>query len=749
MREAVIKSGRLNLFGARIVGDLDLNYIKFTAPMRLEECHLEGALFLEGSEATALALRNSAVKALNADDLNLLGVLNAEGLHVQGAVSLRNARIAGDLVLSNSSIKQGDTSLVLTRSEIDGNLYCTSSRFAGKIDLQQIVVKGQSHFSATKVRYSAEGSSPDLASSIVGARSIDELHETNVAATFNGADLKGGLFLTDDFKSYGEVSVLSARVGGQLDFSGAVLNGGGLRSVAVDRSEVDGGIYFVSTQCNGLVSLPGARIAGQLNILSSSFSGRTFSLNLDNADIGGDFLVRDGSTFVGGLSLASAHVGGITEFVHVSVESESSDAVMGLFASFDRGFAAQDRCTFAGGLNLHRSKIGGQFNLAVTRITPGPSGALMLDGATVDGSVYMQAVYASGEVRLIGATVVGQLNIRLCDFFHTAEIALYLDALQIKGDINFRRVRIWGSLSIAGAQVEGNVDLRQVLIESRGGESARFDNLEAESVRMEKVDTTGAVRLPSIKVRSQVALLGVSFFSPSSTALAMTYAQVTGAVICRPRQIVGTLDLRDATVGSWSDSKRTWPYKVALEGFTYDSIDAVPPVDVSERISWLDRNRPHFKPQTFRQYAQALANSGDSRGAKKVNMAMQHRYRTAGSRPVLRATVSRFLALTIGYGYAPFRLLLLFLLLVAFGFTFFSLPWVEASMVRASNVDNRIGFSALRYTLDLLVPGAVLGDRQRFTPTGFASTVATLYTLLGWSMAAFLLAGLTGLLKKD
>jgi hypothetical protein len=54
-----------------------------------------------------------------------------------------------------------------------------------------------------------------------------------------------------------------------------------------------------------------------------------------------------------------------------------------------------------------------------------------------------------------------------------------------------------------------------------------------------------------------------------------------------------------------------------------------------------------------------------------------------------------------------------------------------------------------RYTADLLLPMANLGERAKFTAVGDAAWLAFAYTLTGWLLAIVLVAGLTGIFKRD
>jgi hypothetical protein len=59
------------------------------------------------------------------------------------------------------------------------------------------------------------------------------------------------------------------------------------------------------------------------------------------------------------------------------------------------------------------------------------------------------------------------------------------------------------------------------------------------------------------------------------------------------------------------------------------------------------------------------------------------------------------------------------------------------------------GFNPARYTLDLLLPVANLHQRDAFVPHGAAAWWALGLSLAGWLLAAVVVAGLTGVFKRD
>jgi hypothetical protein len=117
-------------------------------------------------------------------------------------------------------------------------------------------------------------------------------------------------------------------------------------------------------------------------------------------------------------------------------------------------------------------------------------------------------------------------------------------------------------------------------------------------------------------------------------------------------------------------------------------------------------------------------------------------------RPV-RLLWSALLWATIGYGYRPWQILAPIAILYGFGCWWFTQAAQHGGVARAKDLDPHVHFNGARYTADLLIPGASLGERAHFLATGQTAWWAAGYTLAGWALAAMLIAGLTGVFKRQ
>ncbi|WP_405064952.1 hypothetical protein OG558_23695 [Kribbella sp. NBC_01510] len=228
-------------------------------------------------------------------------------------------------------------------------------------------------------------------------------------------------------------------------------------------------------------------------------------------------------------------------------------------------------------------------------------------------------------------------------------------------------------------------------------------------------------------------------------------------------RLIGDLDLRFARTGGWYDSATTWPAARALHlhGLTYRAIEADPRISVKDRLDWIVRDSEGFIPQPYEQLARVYRGEGNAGKARKVQIAGQWRRRLARSdklsssgrqsvrslwsdwvvRPI-RVFWSTLLLITVGYGYRPWLILGPIGALFLFGWW-----WFDRASDHGKIVPSK-GFNSALYTADLLIPGASLGERTRFTALPDIAWWTAGYTLAGWALAAMLIAGLTGVFRR-
>jgi hypothetical protein len=186
------------------------------------------------------------------------------------------------------------------------------------------------------------------------------------SVTADGAHVRGAVFLNNGFRAEGEVRLLGAQIGGDLDCRRGTFKNPGKGALSSHNAKVQGGIYLrEGFSAEGAVGLLGAQIGGDLDCSGGTFKNPGGNaLTADGANVKGSVVLREGFRAEGAVRLLGAQIGG--------------------------DLACR----------------GGIFR------NPGKD-ALCADGANVKGEVFLSdRLSAEGEVRLLGAQIEGDLDCR-------------------------------------------------------------------------------------------------------------------------------------------------------------------------------------------------------------------------------------------------------------------------------------------------------------------------------------------------
>ncbi|MCB5182178.1 membrane-associated oxidoreductase [Streptomyces antimicrobicus] len=140
----------LKLYGAKIVGKLDLKYAVVDHPIRLRACWFERKPMMYGAQMRAVVLSDSTLPGLTAATLRVDVVLRLSGCTVDGPVRLAGARITGGLFLQNAVVRRGslpdeadEAPLQLNHAEIATDVIADGLTVHGEFRLNGAGVGGQ------------------------------------------------------------------------------------------------------------------------------------------------------------------------------------------------------------------------------------------------------------------------------------------------------------------------------------------------------------------------------------------------------------------------------------------------------------------------------------------------------------------------------------------------------------------------------------------------------------------------------
>jgi hypothetical protein len=545
-------------------------------------------------------------------------------------------------------------------------------------------------------------------------------------------NVKNYVLLREGFKATGNVWLLGARIGADLDCSNGIFTNpaqGGPAAGTVlyaDAIDVKGSVLLRGMNASGGVRIRGAQISGELDCT------------------GGVFTTSPGLTALDAIKMNVK--GGVV---------------------LSRAFSATGEVALGGAqIDGDLACVGGVFSNPPRKGVKGSGCALSADGINVKGAALLRECVAGGEVRLPGAQIGDSLDFDNVNFTNPplkdvagSGDALTADGINVKGSIFVRGSTVTGKVRLPGAQVGIRLDC--------SGGSFRNPPLEG-------VDGSGeAISAEGIVVKSEFILRNCT----AAGKLDFEGAEIGGAFKCERANLqAATLDLRDAAAGSLYDSglddatsaavqQTKWPQPghLHLDGFVYGRISSEGRINVSKRLAWLGlQPSPPFRQQPYLHLAKILADSGDSDGGLRVLEKKEALLRSSDAPGWVARFWNWFLRVSIGYGYYPGRAIWLIIILSLLGWIVYGASYRAGTMIPtdkdAFNAFNNKdplpayypAFSPLVYSVENSLPLVKLGQGDKWQPLGgFVLCFYRMQILFGWLLGTLFVAGVSGIVHKE
>lgn len=722
-QHGTVQPTAVRLRGARIGGRLNLGGQKLVCPLELYECYVSGPIDLANAEAVSISLRGSFLrKRLSARRLQVKQSLNlSRGFQCLGSVRLTAASIGGALDCSRGTIINGDGVCIAgDLLTVEDNVLLNDGFVAvGQVQLRGARISNGLRLSGGKLRRPAEKTDTDWDALIA-----DDVH------------VGGDVTCEDGFEAEGRVSLLGGNVGGQLAFSGGKFRNPHGSAISADRLQVTKSVVCaLPFEADGPVSLLGARVGGDLNFTGGVFrtyerrvdSSPAAAINLNAVQVDGNVFCDDGFVATGQVRLVGARIGGQLLMtggtIRRPVEGEAGtkwealvadgiqvggDVVCGRIAQVDGKEIPVNSFEAEGGLRLVGGHIGGQLALSCGQIR-NPSGVgICADQLHVDQGLFCGPGFkCEGQFRLIGGVIAGELKLTGGEVQGSDGIALSADGLRVDQSIFCGTgSKILGEMRLIGAQVGGDLDLC-------GGE----------------------------------------FRCSSGVALNAERLTVGGAAFWQPKTVEGRVILSYAQATVWLDNEEARSASTALRGFRYQALHLAESaaqsrsaqVDVSVRAKWLGCDPDGYSPQPYSQLAAVYRSEGQDENARDILILSQKRRRRARDRVDLPARAwSRFLFLTVGYGYRPVYALGWLVLLGASGSLVFKCLIPADTLERPSGAPHH---NALLYALDELLPIVDMGY-GKLIAKGWALFATAVLVSVGWVLVTAVVAGFASILRR-
>lgn len=131
--------------------------------------------------------------------------------------------------------------------------------------------------------------------------------------TADGVKIAGDLFCRNGFHAGGEIRLLGAEIGGNVDFNKAGLNNPDKDALSADGVKIAGNLVCGDGfHADGEIRLLGAEIGGDVSFIGASLNNPDKdALNADGVKIVGALICRDNFKIIGNADFAAASVGSI------------------------------------------------------------------------------------------------------------------------------------------------------------------------------------------------------------------------------------------------------------------------------------------------------------------------------------------------------------------------------------------------------------------------------------------------------
>ncbi len=494
------------------------------------------------------------------------------------------------------------------------------------------------------------------------------------------------------------------------------LNAARLLRLSMRGALVGGDVNLAVAHVAGNIQLNGSRFAGQADLSGMHVEGFLFmgkgtefkTLTLANTDVEKNLEIT-GSTVTGALNLNELHVGGVlalqdSEFADIDLRNVQVNANFAFVGSRARkvllGIAQVDK-----NLRLEHATIADATDMGGIKV----GGFLLIRFGTHLAQVNLLNAKVEKEIDILDATISGELGMdRLrvggpLSVSQTALKGLALRGAQL-GELQLVSSKIQGTLDCSGMDVGGEASLQ---------DSEFFDQ----------------VYCPAARIKGDAALDAARFHKDVD----LTKAQIDGALQLEKTSWADDAWLRvaDAKLG-YLDLDEAWPAHLELDGLTYRSVD-----HAESYMSWFARLE-RFAPQPYDQLASVVHGAGDEDLATTIRYAGRQRERREESSWIGWGIL---LALegSIGFGYYPLRALIWVAVFIVLG--------VVVLRVTGEGRRNAMPWG-ISYSFDLLLPIIRLRESHyAIDLKGFARYYFYIHKIMGYLLASFLIAGVSGLTK--
>lgn len=749
---------RSSLFANYIRGNLTSAGIRITAPatLHISDTILDGDLDLSSSLIQAnliflsshfsnINLSESTTSRLSFSNCEI-GEFTGRYLRNESGVSFRETN-AKSINLYHSKI---DKALEIKQSKLSGGILADGAVIGSDFDLRESTSEGKISFINSKI-------GGDL---YCGKVTVKE--DVNAAR----ADIKGGAFFNAGFNAK-SLNLSMIRIAHALVLNSSSIVG----TVNCNRSQIGGRVAARDKFSCADFYLTDAHAGGV------DFSGSTVKgiLSCSNAKIASDIVAKNGFS-TKNCEIMSASVLGDISLSEATIEEE-----LILTRSNVGGAIILSEKLSCRSLKMYNTKV--QSSVSLRGITVEDSASL--NSIEIKGDLFIsQNTKIQNNISFLGAHISGDLYIMQSQIGGAA----HGGRIRVEGNVDFSNSH-FGRLVLSGAIISNYLLATNTKIEGREDLSALFD-IRGASIGNDcdlnnGFECHGYARINNAKINGDLILTGSKSHKVSIKHFQAHSANINGAIKMHECVSIGTLDLRDAYAKTVVDSMACWPTKgrLLIDRFTYDSFGGDAPLDWKSRMIWLLRQRKRdyrssqFKSQPFEQLATVLSKSGHQDAAKNILIQKQEHIRSAGNFKTNKTACiwHVIIGFFADYGYNPFKPVWILLAFIFLGTLLFQEAHDEGYMYptkvrtvfgtkgEAMLLDKDLPepypkFNSLIFSVDVFLPFVDFHQEEYWIPkhldrSGNRDFFFVVFMWIGvffsWATTTLVVAGLTGLIKKD
>lgn len=508
------------------------------------------------------------------------------------------------------------------------------------------------------------------------------------------------------------------------------------KGIQLSNARFSGSLHLTKSKVDGEVDASSVRIDGELNLTRSRFLG---CVSLEDGSITGQ-LRMDQARFEKGLNLDYATIGGSIVALAGNRDRlrrfEAKHPISMRGCKIEKNVRLEQALVWCGGV-----EVSAETAYSIDAKGANIAGSLDLVNSVIGGAIRIDEATVHGDVRFSRSTLFSANFSSRSGPRHGCRALLGRDvvvggSLRLGPDCQFD-----GKVDLRGSTVDGDLDLRS-------SEFSAHATLRGETQPDALAVDLGFTRVHGITfLRNWEPMDENEFATPS-----------------RQFRVRGLLSLRMAHSDMISDRKDEWPPSLELNGFEYRDFSTNSQTGSVDRIAWLSR-QPKIVAQPYTFLAEIYRRRGRHYDETQLLIERERqlqklRRRTlveaAGSRDHVRSLLSFLdwlghvaLGWVVGHGYRPFYAGLWAVGAVLLFSGVFEYAHAIGYISSAAERKDSCGeFSGLLYSSETFLPLLRLGYADCWVIARWVPIAKLIEALFGWVLAAFFVAGVSGVTRR-